>query len=58
MSVIFRREPVMFLALVETALALVMAFGLELTGEQVGVVMGFAAAVLGFVARQRVTPVP
>lgn len=54
---IFGREPVMWLALIQTALALVAGFGLELTPEQVGAIMAFSAAVLGFVARQQVTPI-
>ena len=53
---IFDREPVMFLAVVQSAIALVAAFGLELTGEQVGGIVTFFAAVLGLVARQQVTP--
>lgn len=54
---IFGREPVMWLALIQTALALVAGFGLELSPEQVGAIMAFAAAVLGIIARQQVTPV-
>lgn len=53
---ILGREPVMFLALVQTALALGVGFGLDLTGEQTAAVMAFAAAVLGFLARSQVTP--
>lgn len=54
---ILGREPVMWMALVQAALAAVVAFGLELTPEQIGVLLGFSAAVLGFIARQQVTPV-
>lgn len=54
---IFDREPVMFLAVVQAVVALAVAFGLELTPEQVGAVVAATAAVLGLVARQRVTPV-
>lgn len=53
---IFDREPVLCLALVQTALALVTSFGLHLSAEQTGAVLAFTAALLGFVARQRVTP--
>ncbi len=50
------REPVMWLALVQTALALIISFGLGLTVEQVGTIMAFSAAILGFLARSQVTP--
>ncbi len=51
------REPVMFLALVQTALALGVGFGIDLTPEQIGLVLAFSAAVLGFLARSQVSPV-
>ena len=51
------REPVMYMALVQAGLALVVGFGLELSTEQIGLILGFSAAVLGFIARQQVTPV-
>ncbi len=50
-------EPVMTLAIVQMALALAVSFGLQWTGEQVGAVVAFAAAILGWVARSRVSPV-
>lgn len=52
----WQREPVMFMAIVQSGLALVTAFGLSLTTAQIGAVMAFSAAVLGFVARSQVTP--
>lgn len=51
-----RAEPVLVLALVQSAIAMFVAFGLNWTGEQVGAVVAFSAAVLGVVARQRVQP--
>lgn len=54
---IFGREPVLVLALVQTVLALVAAFGLNLSAEQVAAIMAFSAAALGFVARSKVSPV-
>jgi hypothetical protein len=54
---IFGREPVLVLAFVQTAVALVAAFGLNLSAEQVAGIMAFAAAVLGLVVRSRVSPV-
>lgn len=53
---VFGREPVMWLAIVQTGLALAAGFGLHLTGEQIALIMAFSAAVLGFVARSQVTP--
>lgn len=52
----FGREPVMYLAIIQTGLALVAGFGLDLSAEQVAAIMAFSAAVLGFLARQQVTP--
>ncbi len=46
----------MYLALIQTAIALVIGFGLNLTSEQVAAVMAFSAAILGFLARSQVTP--
>ncbi len=54
---IWNREPVLVLAVVQAFLALLVGFGVDLTGEQVALVTAFTAAVLGFVARQKVTPV-
>jgi hypothetical protein len=35
---------------------MLVGFGLAWTGERVGLVVGFSAAVLGWVARSQVTP--
>lgn len=53
---ILGREPVMVLAVVQAILAVVVAFGLGLTGEQVGVITALAAAILGLIARNKVSP--
>lgn len=50
------QEPVLVLAVVQATLALVVSFGLQLTGEQVGAILAVSAAVLGLIARQKVTP--
>jgi uncharacterized membrane protein len=50
------REPVLILAVVQAVLGLLVAFGFNLSGEQVAAVMAVTAAVLGFVARSRVSP--
>lgn len=49
-------EPVLVVALVEAVLALVVAFGLDLTTEQTAGILLVTGAVLAFVARQRVVP--
>lgn len=49
-------EPVLTLALVQATLALAIGFGLHWTAEQVTLTMAFAAALLGFIARSKVSP--
>ena len=49
-------EPVAVLAVVQMGVALGVTFGLHLTLEQVGAITAFTAAVLGLIARQKVTP--
>jgi nitrate/nitrite transporter NarK len=49
-------EPVAVLAVVQMAVALGVSFGLGLTSDQVGAITAFTAAVLGLIARQKVTP--
>lgn len=51
------REPALVAGVVGAAAALTAAFGLELTAEQVGAVVGVLSVVLGIVVRQSVTPV-
>lgn len=51
------REPVLYLTLVEVALALAVGFGLGLTDHQVALIVAVVAAVLGVVTRHQVTPV-
>ena len=51
------REPALIIALVQTAIALVVAFGFDLTVEQVGAIVAVSAAILGVVTRSKVTPV-
>ena len=52
----WQREPVMFMAVVQSGLALVTAFGLNLSGDQIGAIMAFSSAVFGFIARSQVSP--
>lgn len=56
MSKLWGREPALILALVQAVLALIAAFGLHLSGEQVASILAVTAAVLGVVTRQAVTP--
>ena len=49
-------EPVLTLAVVQSGIAMLVGFGLSWSGEQVGLVVGFSAAVLGWIARSQVTP--
>jgi hypothetical protein len=55
-STVFGRNPVLILAVVQAAIALAVAFGLNLDGQQVGVIMALAAAILGLLANRKVTP--
>ena len=50
-------EPVMTLALVQAGIATAVGFGLKLTGDQVALVVAFSAALLGWIARSKVSPV-
>ena len=54
---IFNREPVAILAVIQTALALITAFGFNLSGEQVGAIVAVSSAVLALIARSKVAPV-
>jgi nitrate/nitrite transporter NarK len=49
-------EPVMVLAVIQMGVALGVAFGLNLTAAQTGAIVAFTAAVLGLIARSKVSP--
>lgn len=49
-------EPALILGAVQSGIGLVMSFGFQLSGQQVGAIMAFSAAVLSVVCRQLVTP--
>lgn len=51
-----KNEPVLVLGVVQAAVALAAAFGLDLTGEQVATIVAFSAALLSLIARRQVTP--
>lgn len=50
------REPAFIIGLIEAVIALVTAFGLDLSVEQVGGIMAVTTAVLSILTRQLVTP--
>lgn len=54
---LWNREPAMILAVLQTLLALLIGFGLKLSGDQVALIMAFSAALLGLITRSQVTPV-
>lgn len=53
---LFNREPALWLGLVNTILALILAFGVDLTQEQVGSILAVSSAFLAFIVRSQVTP--
>jgi len=53
---IWKREPALFYAVVNSVIVLVVAFGLQLSADQIGAIVAVTSALLGLVARQQVTP--
>ena len=53
---IFNREPALLLGALQAIIALSIGFGLDLTPEQVGLIMAAASAVVAVIVRQNVTP--
>lgn len=51
-----RREPVAIVALVEAVIVLAVAFGLQITAEQMAAVMAVVVIGGGIVARSQVSP--
>ncbi len=52
-----RREPALIVGLVEAMIALVLAFGVGLTADQIGAILAITNIVLAIVTRSQVTPV-
>lgn len=50
------REPVLWLIFLQAAIGLALAFGLDLSAVQQWALQAFAAALIGLLVRQRVTP--
>ncbi|MCC6311342.1 MAG: hypothetical protein IT345_10550 [Trueperaceae bacterium] len=51
-----KTEPVLTLAVIQAGVAVMVGFGLQWSGEQVALVVSFSAAILGWIARSRVSP--
>ena len=54
---LWKREPALFSGLVNSVIALVVSFGLQLTADQIGAIMAVTSAVLALVTRRQVAPV-
>lgn len=55
-ATLFGREPVVIIAAVNAVVQLAVGFGLELSGEQQGLISAGVTAVLALFVRQQVTP--
>lgn len=53
---VWKREPVLVMGAIQAIIGLLVAFGLELTVEQVGAILVFGAAVLSIATRRYVAP--
>lgn len=54
---LWNREPALFMGALQALLALVIAFGLNLSEVQIAALLGTSAAVLALVTRSKVSPV-
>lgn len=54
MKNLWNSEPTAILGLIQAALTLVVCFGLRLSPEQIGAILGFSGAVLTFINRSQV----
>ena len=55
---VLRNEPVLIQGLVQAVLGLFLAFGVEISNEQVGAIMALTAVILAILTRMFVTPTP
>ena len=53
----FNREPALILAAVQALLAVAIGFGLDVSPEQLALILAGTAAVLGLITRSKVEPV-
>jgi hypothetical protein len=51
-----RNEPALVAGAVQAVLGLALAFGVDLSNEQVGAILAGTAAALAFIVRAKVTP--
>lgn len=51
-----KAEPALVTGLISAVVALAVAFGLHLSGEQTGAISAVVVAILAFVTRSKVTP--
>ena len=54
---ILNREPALILGALQAVIALAIGFGLDLSVEQVALILGAVAALFAVVTRSKVTPV-
>ena len=54
---LFGREPAAIMAALQAAIALAIAFGLDLSDEQIGAILAVVATIAGLIVRSQVTPV-
>ena len=57
MGSLFGREPAMIMAALQSLLALAVGFGLDITPEQIGLILAAVAGVVGLIVRSQVSPV-
>lgn len=51
-----KREPALIYGLVSAVIALILAFGVDLSNEQVGTIMAVVVAIMAIITRASVTP--
>lgn len=52
----FGREPALWLGAISALIAVAVGFGLDVTPEQVGLILAGVTAVIAFITRSQVTP--
>jgi nitrate/nitrite transporter NarK len=53
---VLRNEPALIVGLVQAVLALVLAFGVDLSEEQIGSILAITSVILAIITRMLVTP--
>lgn len=53
---LFGREPALFYGVIQAAITMLVAFGLQLDANQIGAILTFTSMVLAFATRQSVVP--